>query len=96
MADERNVRITPPQPEVEGHGIGSRHATPEADQEPDVEGHLAKYGATPETDREADVEVAGHIAATTDAEGIPVELDIDDEAFEAPGELDVEGHWKVH
>ena len=54
---------------------------------PEVEGH-GWNRATPETDQP---EVAGHAAETTDA-GVPVDLATDDEAFEEPGELDVEGH----
>ena len=77
--------------DVEGHRV--RYLATDQPQPGDgaeVEGHgYKRIFNKPETDREA--EVAGHAAETTDA-GVPVDLATDDEAFEAPGELDVEGH----
>ena len=65
MDEPRTSRITPPQPEVKGHIISRKGATPETDQEAEVGGHIKRFTRAtdqprPGDDPEADVE--GHAA----------------------------------
>ena len=60
---------------------------------PDAHGHAFVEPVGAPTEARPSPEGEGSGGAVAGQAVVPVDLGSDDEAFEAPGELDVEGHW---